>query len=312
MAKKAVSTKGLSKQEWLAERQKGIGSSDVGAIIGVNKYKTAFDVYEEKVSDTPVEIPDNDAMEIGRELEEFVAHMYEKRTGRKVKRDNKIRVNPERPFMLASLDRVIEPPDNKPTMGVLEIKTVVGRVYDSWDGVVPPTYYSQVQHQLYVTGWSWAEMAVFILDRRQLIVIPIERDEEFIKAQVDLCDDFWSNHVQKRVAPEMAVKNLEKADPTKDSAIEATDAVVEAFSKLRAAKTQIDELKEAAEGQEAIIKEHMKLSERLMCRGTTLATWTKGDNTFDSSAFRRENSELYEKYRTKPGPRRFTVKDVEL
>lgn len=34
--------------EWLRERQKGIGGSDIGAILGLNKYKTAFEVYLEK------------------------------------------------------------------------------------------------------------------------------------------------------------------------------------------------------------------------------------------------------------------------
>ena len=38
----------MDKLEWLKERQCGIGGSDVGAIAGVNKYKTQFEVYIEK------------------------------------------------------------------------------------------------------------------------------------------------------------------------------------------------------------------------------------------------------------------------
>ena len=36
------------KLNWLIERQKGIGGSDIGAIMGFNKWKTAFEVYVEK------------------------------------------------------------------------------------------------------------------------------------------------------------------------------------------------------------------------------------------------------------------------
>ncbi|RXM79824.1 YqaJ viral recombinase family protein, partial [Clostridium tetani] len=33
---------GLDKLKWLQERQKGIGGSDAGAILGINKWKTPF------------------------------------------------------------------------------------------------------------------------------------------------------------------------------------------------------------------------------------------------------------------------------
>ena len=35
----------MDKLEWLKERQKGIGGSDVGAIMGVSKWKSAFEIY---------------------------------------------------------------------------------------------------------------------------------------------------------------------------------------------------------------------------------------------------------------------------
>ena len=41
----------MDKLEWLKERQRGIGGSDVGAILGVNKWKTPFEVYLEKTEE---------------------------------------------------------------------------------------------------------------------------------------------------------------------------------------------------------------------------------------------------------------------
>lgn len=36
------STLEMSHQEWLEDRQKGIGGSDVGTILGLNKWKSPY------------------------------------------------------------------------------------------------------------------------------------------------------------------------------------------------------------------------------------------------------------------------------
>ena len=49
--KKLVSTLNLDKKEWLRYRKLGIGGSDAGAICGLNPYRTAIQVYQDKISD---------------------------------------------------------------------------------------------------------------------------------------------------------------------------------------------------------------------------------------------------------------------
>lgn len=66
--KKLVSTLKLDKKEWLKYRKQGIGGSDAGAVCGLNPYRTAMQVYQDKVSEEIEEI-DNDAMRQGREFE---------------------------------------------------------------------------------------------------------------------------------------------------------------------------------------------------------------------------------------------------
>ena len=48
---KVVSTLNLSREEWLQYRKAGIGGSDAGAICGLNPYRTAMQVYQDKISD---------------------------------------------------------------------------------------------------------------------------------------------------------------------------------------------------------------------------------------------------------------------
>ena len=46
-----VSTENLTEQEWLAYRRRGIGGSDVAAILGISPFRTARDLYDDKLKD---------------------------------------------------------------------------------------------------------------------------------------------------------------------------------------------------------------------------------------------------------------------
>ena len=74
----------ISKNEWLELRRKGIGGSDAAAIIGLDRYRSAFDVYAEKVG-LKIEEPDNEAMRQGRDLEDYVSLSF-RATGKKVRK----------------------------------------------------------------------------------------------------------------------------------------------------------------------------------------------------------------------------------
>lgn len=45
-----VSTENLTEQEWLAYRRRGIGGSDVAAIFGISPFRTARDLYDDKLN----------------------------------------------------------------------------------------------------------------------------------------------------------------------------------------------------------------------------------------------------------------------
>ena len=72
-----VSTENLTEQEWLAYRRQGIGGSDVAAILGISPFRTARDLYDDKlniasaVDDTGNWV----ALEMGHLLEPLVAQM---------------------------------------------------------------------------------------------------------------------------------------------------------------------------------------------------------------------------------------------
>lgn len=78
-----VETAGLSEKEWLAYRRKGIGGSDVAALLGISPWRTARDLYFDKLNIVAVEDNEDNwvALEMGHLLEPLVAKILQKGLG---------------------------------------------------------------------------------------------------------------------------------------------------------------------------------------------------------------------------------------
>lgn len=73
---------------WLEERRKGIGGSDVAAVLGLNPYRTPLDLWEDKTGKAE-ELPQSESAYWGTALEDVVAHEFSTRTGMMVRRFSK-------------------------------------------------------------------------------------------------------------------------------------------------------------------------------------------------------------------------------
>lgn len=127
-----VSTENLTEQEWLAYRRQGIGGSDVAAILGISPFRTARDLYDDKlniasaVDDTGNWV----ALEMGHLLEPLVAQIFTKKTGLEVFQIKKMFQHPQYPFMLADVDYFVRLPNGE--IALLEIKTTNYNAKDHW------------------------------------------------------------------------------------------------------------------------------------------------------------------------------------
>lgn len=81
-----VETADLSEEDWLDYRRRGIGGSDVSAIFGTSPFRTARDLYYDKLNIASVEDDEGNwvAMEMGHLLEPLVAKIFERKTGYRV------------------------------------------------------------------------------------------------------------------------------------------------------------------------------------------------------------------------------------
>uniref|UniRef100_UPI000B09691B YqaJ viral recombinase family nuclease n=1 Tax=Clostridium sp. NkU-1 TaxID=1095009 RepID=UPI000B09691B len=193
---KSISTADLSHEEWLKLRKTGIGGSDAGAICGLNPYASPMSVYQDKTTMEVKEI-DNEAMRQGRDLEDYVARRFMEATGLKVRRSNMMYRSEEHPFMLADVDRLIVGKD-----AGLECKTASAYNMDKWkEDEIPAHYLIQCHHYMSVTGKQTWYIAVVILGRG-FKYAEIPRDEDLIKNLVSIEEQFWNDHVVKRIIPD--------------------------------------------------------------------------------------------------------------
>lgn len=190
-------------QEWLADRQSGIGSSDASAVAGCNPYKSALEVYMHLVDGSPAtgELPDDPLMLAGLVCEPAVARFYELETGVGLATP-KPRTHPKYPWMKATADRVRVDSHGEPTR-IVELKTA--SVYAKGWGEhgtdeVPEWYIIQVQHQMAVFGLDVADIACLI-GGNDFRIYPIERNESIINSLIEIESAFWKR-VEDRNPPD--------------------------------------------------------------------------------------------------------------
>lgn len=135
LTKNEIDTKDMSSEDWLKLRRNSIGGSDAGAILGFNKYESPYSLYCKKVYPETFEqdLSDNEAIHFGNVLEDVVAKEFVARTGKKVRKHNKMMYHEEHDFMSANVDRVVIG-----EKAILECKTANQYKESEWkDGNVP-------------------------------------------------------------------------------------------------------------------------------------------------------------------------------
>lgn len=201
-----VDTENLSREEWLGYRRQGIGGSDVAGIMGISPFRTARDVYYDKLNIAPVEDePENwVALEVGTLLEDLVAKIFHKKSGLEIYQLKKMFRHPQYPFMLADIDYFVRLPDGE--AAILEIKTTNYNATAPWwqDGreTVPPYYEAQGRHYMAVTD---ADRVFFCClygnTEDEVIIREIRRDMEYEQEMIYLEQIFWENHVLAKCPP---------------------------------------------------------------------------------------------------------------
>jgi len=317
--KRLVSTKDLSREQWLAFRKQGIGSSDAAAACGIHPYLSMLELWMIKTgrmsSDLDESIEGYAPLYWGNTLEPMVAKYYQEKTGNKVRRVNAIlqHPDPDKAFMLANLDYAVTGSDE---VQILECKTTGEHGAKLWRDGVPLYVTCQVQHQLAVTGKQAAHICVLICGHEAKIY-KVERDERLIASIIEHERLFWQ-YVETDTPPtpdhsESAARALKllypEPKPTSKIDFKSDEGANKLFDKLLSYRASIEDLEQRHDQVKHQLQSLIKDNEvAVFDKGAISWKRSKDSVGLDSKAVIKAHPELMDKFsKTRQGSRRFVV-----
>lgn len=310
-----VSTKEMSRFDWLQERQKGIGGSDAAVVLGLSKWKTPFELYLEKSGSVIPQEIQSDAAYFGSQLEDLVAKEFEKRSGKKVRRKNEIIRHPEHEFILGNVDRMIVG-----EKAILECKTTSAYNLKEWENdEIPETYIVQVQHYLGVLGpeYKKAYFAVLI-GGNKFVWKEIVRDEELIQLIFQKEIEFWNLHVLANIPPaldgssaaeEYLKQKYQMAD--KGKSVDFASDYKGKIDEYLQFKSSIKSLEEQMKEIENQIKQEMKEAEIGFVQHYQTEWKNITSNRVDAKKLKEQFPNIYSQVVKESNSRRFSIKTLK-
>lgn len=240
---------------WLEKRRAYVTSTEVSALYGLSKWKTAFELWHNKRGTLPEEKIEGNFITFGKIMEQPIVEMI------KIGHPEWL-IEPFPYFMYDDTDKIGSSFDRlihiQGKTGLLEIKTISYAKFmedfiEHEDGTIEatPMYEVQMQTELEVAGdYDFIVMAAFIADTRQLKYIMRQRDREVgneIRAAVR---EFWSMPEAPEPEWERDKSVIAKVAPflKKDSQLDATEntEITELAAQYKASKDLIKQEEEAA------------------------------------------------------------------
>ena len=297
-------------EEWVALRQKGIGGSDAGALLGLNNYKSPYALWCEKTGKiVPEDISDREAVRLGNDLEDYVAKRFTEATGKKVRRCNYTLKNSDYPFAHANLDREVIG-----EKAGLECKTTSSYeiLQQCREGNYPASWYCQMTHYMMVTGLEKFYLAVCCFSHG-FFYFEISRNEAEIEALAAAEEEFWDKVVND-TPPEldgtqssMEALSVIVGDSNDNRGSIDLTAVGAALAIYSNTDAQIKELTKTRDQYKAQIMEFMADAPKGSYEKYTVSFKTQTRRTFDRAAYEREHGIIPDKYYTESISRPFKL-----
>lgn len=324
MKMQKISTLGMSREDWLEERKKSLGGSDMGAVLGLNRYRSPYTVWAEKTGRIGEE-PENEAMRVGRDLEPYVASRFEEASRKSVCRMNYLLRREDCPHLHANIDRQILGESSG-----LECKTASALNLKRYEGGdFPESYYAQCVTYLAVTGWERWFLAALVLGKGfycyQITTVPddyvpgwcessvyVSPDE--IAALKRCAADFWHDYVEADSPPPMdgdasTTEALETIYEGGGGEVElfGRERLVEQYQYLMSRKKAIEKGADAIKQQ---LMNDLGDNERGYCGRYTVDWKAQSRQTFDARAFAKDHPDMdLSRYYKTTNFRKFAVKE---
>jgi putative phage-type endonuclease len=314
----------LINQDFSVDRTKYIGGSDIGAILGLSRFRSPLEVWMEKTGKETKQL-DSLPLRFGSFAEEFVASEYARATGFKLIHDESIYVHPEHAFMCAHVDRFVleggaanSTPTSTPTR-ILECKTAHPFSSGDWGEAgsdeVPMSYLCQCIWYMAITSINQVDLAV-LFGNSDFRIYTMNRDLGLENTVLEKASLFWNDYVLKDIPPpaqsEADCQTLFcKGDPNKS--LEARSETLELSRRLVLLNSEISTREEAISTIKQAIMSQMGEAETLTYQGRVLVTWKapKPSYRLDSKRIEAEHPEIAGNYKIPvQNSRRLVIKEL--
>ena len=309
----------LINQDFSVDRSKYIGGSDIGAILGLSRFKTPLEVWMEKTG-KEIKKVDSLPLRFGSFAEEFIAREYSRSTGFELLHDESAHIHSSYSYMSAHIDRFVVNGNSSAPTRILECKTANPFTSGEWGEAgsdeVPMSYLCQCIWYMAITGIEQCDLAV-LFGNSDFRIYEIARDKALEELVITKAITFWNDYVLKD-APPPAVSIADcqslfsKGNP--DKSIEATVETVELAQRLHLLNSEIDAREEEVLSIKQSIMNQMGEAETLSYTGKVLATWKAPKPSFrlDAKRLEAEHPELAQLYKTPiQNSRRLVIKHYE-
>ena len=298
---------------WLEGRRKGIGGSDVAAVLGLNPWKTPLEVWNDKLGlseDKGISEP----AYWGTVLEDTVAKEFQLRTGMKIQKVSHQFADPETPWAIANIDRAIINPEIagkvRPLLKVEEIekyaditgveriintdvafeaKTANAFTADLWgpsqeleikqdniktEHVIPLYYETQVQWYSGILKLKGMYLAVLI-GGSDFRMYWIDSRPDVFRAIKEKCSKFWNENVLKKIPPDPINIDdvLQLYGQSNGKAMEAKGDLAIDYGEYARLNGEIKELKKQQDALKTKIAISMRDNEILTLDGKKVLTY---------------------------------------
>ena len=308
----------LINQDFSLDRSKYIGGSDIGAILGLSRFRSPLEVWMEKTG-KDVKKLDSLPLRFGSFAESFVASEYSRSTGFDLIHDESIYVHPEHSYVSAHIDRfVLENGSSSPSR-ILECKTANPFSAGDWGEVgsdeVPMSYLCQCIWYMAITDLNRIDLAV-LFGNADFRIYEITRDLELESTILQKASFFWNTYVLHDVPPPATSEEdcqtlFSKGDPTKS--VEAHSETLELRKRLALLNNEIDTREDEISAIKQNIMTLMGEAETLTYQGKVIATWKAPKPSFrlDSKRLELEHPEIASHYKIPvQNSRRLVIKEL--
>lgn len=313
-------------EEWLEERKKSLGGSDVGAVLGMNTYSSPYTVWAEKTGKLPP-FEGNEWTKLGNDLEFYVAQRFSEASGLKLINDSATWRNDKYPHLHANIDRKVV--GMKAGVECKLTSELNAKKYK--DGEFPDRFYAQCVEYLAVTEFERWFLAVLIYGKGikiyQMTRIPNDVVPEWCEASVYVEDgeiealvtttaDFWNNYVVTNTPP-MADGSASTSETLRTIYPESNGDTVD----LMAFESDLKQYKHLASLEEDYKKMKDEVANRIKgfmgeaakgeCNSFKVSWVSSVRNTFDHKKFAKDNPgiDLSAYYKSTP-TRTFKITEI--